>query len=102
MRVRVCVCVCDVDADCPLLRQAYAVWHYAFSRVPHVKEPGKVNLNETSVCSTQRIPKGTVFCSKKRRRVAGELVKQVNWKARRTCLIHVATGPPYKQYFRKS
>ena len=63
-------------------------WNYAVSRVPPLKEPLRLNMDETSVALYQGSAKGTVFVSKKRRR--GVPVQRVSRKAQRTCLTHVA------------
>ena len=65
-------------------------FNFAASRVPPLKEPLRINMDETSVCLYQRDAKGTVMCSKKRQRGGGGPVQRVGRKKRRSCLTHIA------------
>ena len=64
--------------------------NFAASRVPPLKEPLRINMDETPVCLYQGDAKGTVMCSKKRQRGGGGPVQRVGRKKRRTCLTHIA------------
>ena len=65
-------------------------FNFAASQVPPLKEPLRINLDETSVCLYQGDAKGTVMCSRKRQRGGGGPVQRVGRHKRRTCLTHIA------------
>ena len=65
-------------------------FNFAASRVPPLKEPLRINLDETSVCLYQGDAKGTVMRSKTRQRGCDGSAQRVGRKKRRTCLTHIA------------
>ena len=67
---------------------AWQWWNFYDSNRPSGKELLRINLDETSICMFQGGVRGTVFASKKRRRVS--LRQRASRCQRRTYITHVA------------